>query len=218
MKAKQKAKQKPKPSPSVKQSAGKDKAGKAKAKAEPSSQTAKPKAKIRRKSQKSILNGYIRAKVSDSFLTSIAKSMLRNLNGDELQNIHDNIRRLAPIPVASFFSGSEIQCLAGRAIFDIMGFGADAYIVKYTAEIGTKKRAWIQALQEAIGCSACIYGDLGTIRRVPDCTHHGRACKLGRAKLAVGGWSCKDLSKLSAAKAKGQTKTCLETGCEERIK
>ena len=67
MKAKQKAKQKPKPSPSVKQSAGKDKAGKAKARAEPSSPTAKPNAKIRRKSQKSILNGYIRAKVSDSF-------------------------------------------------------------------------------------------------------------------------------------------------------
>ena len=85
--------------------------------------------------------------------------------------------------------------------------------VKYASELSGTKQAWILALQEEVGCGACVYGDIHSLSS-PErwCLRHKAPCLVPRCDLSVGGWSCKDLSKLSLPKMKGETKTCLADG------
>ena len=96
----------------------------------------------------------------------------------------------------SLFSGSEIQAFCGAALFDTLRVGT-TYNVKCCAEIDPRKRKFIiDIVRPPPQC--CVFGDVQTLAApCAECHLHERMCDVPEAPVAVGGWSCKDMSPMN---------------------
>lgn len=148
-------------------------------------------------------------------LPSLAKAMLNQLGDATRASLRAKLSGIGGIKVFSLFAGSELQDLCSAVLAQVLRLPHGCGMRTIAAcECNPGKQAFIQHVIEGSKGDRCIFKYVHDLKQdAAPCAVHGQSCTVpDSARIVVGGWSCKSLSKANKAYQMGQHSSCLRHG------